>query len=90
MGITYGDHLIDSGYRDITPEQPAASASGVISEEQVGQIQSLIVEVGADIRRFLAYLTMAFKCSVEKLEDIPADKFQATVDALEAKRKAQK
>ena len=21
MGITYGDHLIDSGYRDITPEQ---------------------------------------------------------------------
>lgn len=21
MGITYGDHLIDIGYRDITPEQ---------------------------------------------------------------------
>lgn len=21
MGITYGDHLIDSGYYDITPEQ---------------------------------------------------------------------
>lgn len=21
MGITYGDHLIDSGHRDITPEQ---------------------------------------------------------------------
>ena len=21
MGITYGDHLIDSGYREITPEQ---------------------------------------------------------------------
>lgn len=21
MGITYGDHLIDSGYHDITPEQ---------------------------------------------------------------------
>lgn len=21
MGITYGDHLIDSGYRELTPEQ---------------------------------------------------------------------
>jgi hypothetical protein len=95
-GISVAEEVQDipaQPMRDITPAQSISSApstGGCISEQQVEQIQSLIVDAGADIRRFMAYLTKTFKCSVEKLSDIPADKFQATVDALEAKRKAQK
>lgn len=79
--------------RDITPAPaiaPSLPPTGCITEEQVKQIQSLIVDAGADIKRFCAYMAKTCKCTIEKIEDIPAGKFQDAVDALEAKRKAQK
>lgn len=33
MGITYGDHLIDSGHDDITPEQERAIDNSELVEE---------------------------------------------------------
>jgi hypothetical protein len=44
MGITYGDHLIDSGYYDITPEQERAmdqEAEAEILSETEREIQRL-------------------------------------------------
>jgi hypothetical protein len=54
--------------------------TGAISEKQVQHLQSLIVEVGADIPLFLRYM------KVDRLEDIEAQYFDAAVKALEAKR----
>lgn len=36
MGITYGDHLIDSGYYDITPEQER----GMTDEQEILKLAS--------------------------------------------------
>lgn len=58
----------------------AAGAGGSITEEQIAAIQKLIVEVAADIPKFCKYM------NVEKVEDIPSNKYQRAVDALEAKR----
>ncbi len=44
MGITYGDHLIDSGYYDITPEQERAI------EEQAAQERELDAREECDRR----------------------------------------
>ena len=51
-----------------------------LSAEQVEQIKSLIVEVGADISKFCKYMR------VDHIDEIPADKFASAVAALEAKR----
>lgn len=51
-----------------------------ITEQQVETLQSAIVEVGADISKFLAYL------KVECLPDLPSNKYDAAMAALEAKR----
>ena len=60
----------------------AAGLGGAISEAQVGELRSLIVEVGADIPKFLAYM------KVRDLSDIPAAQFKDAVAALNAKRKS--
>lgn len=57
-----------------------AGGNGHITAEQVETLQSLIVEVGADIPRFLKYMKVA------QLADIPAKQFQNAVGALESKR----
>jgi hypothetical protein len=58
----------------------AAGNGSAITEEQLATIQALIVDVGADIQKFCRYM------KVDKLDDIPAAKFQNAMAALEAKR----
>lgn len=58
----------------------AAGHGETISEEQVEKLQSLIVEVAADIPRFLKYLR------VDRLDAISAKDFARACAALEAKR----
>lgn len=53
-----------------------------INQEQIERLQSLIVEVAADIPRFCKYM------KVTRLEEIPAAKFADAEKALEAKRSA--
>lgn len=57
----------------------AAGAAASITPEQVEQLQTLIVQSGADIPKFLKY----FK--VETLADLSASRFKDAVDALNAK-----
>lgn len=60
----------------------AAGGSGAtITEAQVEDLVRLAGEVGADVRKFCEYL------KVESLAAIPAARFAAAKDALEAKRK---
>lgn len=58
----------------------AGGRGETITAEQVGVLQDLIIEVGADPVKFCAYL------KVPSLAAIPAGKFTAAVSALEAKR----
>lgn len=59
----------------------AANETGeVISVAQVDELKALIVEVGADIPRFLKYI------GVESLQDIRAKDFKRARAALESKR----
>lgn len=62
----------------------AGGAGGTLTDAQVGQIQKLIGEVGADIDKFLAW------ANAESISDIPASKFDGAVRMLEAKRGAKK
>lgn len=59
----------------------AAGAGAKISEEQVAELQSLIMDVGADLPRFFKYM------KIESLEDIPAKDFARAKAALETKRR---
>jgi len=56
------------------------SAGGVITDEQVGALRSLISETKSDIDKFLKW------AGVESLSDLPAAKFEAAKAMLEAKR----
>lgn len=56
-------------------------AAEVITEEQVTDLMALADEVKADRAKFLKYM------KVERLSDIPADRYSIAVKALEAKRK---
>jgi hypothetical protein len=59
-----------------------AGASNTITAEQVASLQSLIVEVAADIAKFCKYM------KVERIEQIAAKDFDRAMKALEAKRSA--
>lgn len=52
-----------------------------ISQEQVANLEALGEEVKANMAQFLKFL------KVEKLEDLPASKYDNAVKALEGKRK---
>jgi len=83
--ISYGKRYTASALLNITSrgeDDDGKAAGGVapISEEQVKDLQDLIIEVGADPKKFLAYL------KVESLAALPADQYQRAVDALNAKR----
>jgi len=54
-----------------------------VSTKQALELADLAVEVGADVKKFTAYL------GVKVLKDLPADQYQRAKDALEAKRKAE-
>jgi hypothetical protein len=58
----------------------AAGNGSAITEEQLDQLRVLAIDVGADLPKFCKYM------KVERLEDLPAAKFQNAVAALEAKR----
>lgn len=63
-----------------------AGAGPTITEKQVGDLEALIQEVGADRKRFLAYLRQnGCRCG-DTLESIPAADYGNVVKALEAKR----
>jgi len=55
------------------------AGAAVVSEEQITQIRSLIVDTNSDIGRFCAYFKVA------KLEDLPAAAFDRAVAALQKK-----
>jgi ERF superfamily len=59
----------------------ATSRVEVITASQVADLEALITEVGANRAAYLNY------CKVERIEDLPASKFNAAVKALEARRK---
>lgn len=61
-------------------DSKAGGQGETVSEEQVETIQSLIVEVAADIPKFCKYM------KVERIEDIPAKQYQRAIAALEGKR----
>lgn len=58
-----------------------AASSEPITEAQRDELRALIVETGADIGKFCAYM------KVERVEDIPANRFGVAKAALEKKRK---
>lgn len=60
-----------------------ADRSSLLTPDQIETLQHLIVEVGADIGRFCKYLR------VDRIENIPPDRYAFAVDALEAKRTKQ-
>jgi hypothetical protein len=60
----------------------AADSGDRITQDQVGELVALADDVGADKARFCKY----FK--VESFAAIPANRFKAAVDALNAKRRA--
>jgi hypothetical protein len=57
-----------------------ADAIDLISEEQYEALRSLIVEVGADLPKFLRFM------KVESLDQISAANFEKAKAALESKR----
>ncbi len=72
------------GLTTCDPDTDAALGSfASITDGQVGVLNDLIADVGADRARFLAYL------NVKSLKDIQHRHFGAAVAALEQKRKAQ-
>ena len=59
--------------------RPVANAPK-ITQDQADTLQALIEDVGADAKRFLAYL------KVSNLVDLPASRYAEAVQALESKR----
>lgn len=71
---------------EISMAQPSKKqeVGGVISADQVKVLQAAIMEVDADIAKFVHYL------KVGKLEDLPASRYSEAIAALEAKRQPPK
>lgn len=65
---------------DANAAQAEAKNTKPITAAQVKELTTLADEVGADKAKFCKYLNVA------SLADIPASKFKAAIDALEAKR----
>lgn len=57
-----------------------AAGAATITDEQIETLQSLAMEVGADLPKFYAYL------KIKTLADLPAKDFDRAVQALKAKR----
>lgn len=81
---SYGKRYTASALLNLTSrgedDDGKAGGGGFVTEQQVETLQAAIVEVGADIQKFCAWL------KVEKIEDIPANKYEQAIKALEAKR----
>jgi len=64
-------------------EEVAQVQEDLITESQVADLNALIEEVGADLKKFLKYL------KVPTLDQLPAKAYPVAVKALEAKRRKQ-
>lgn len=87
--LSYGRRYLKLLIADVATTDDDGRAAGrgaTISEQQVGDLEALIQEVGADKRRFLAYLRENGCLCGDTLETIPAKDFSGVVKALEAKR----
>ena len=63
-------------------EKAGNGPAKTITEDQAGELQALIEDVGADRDKFLKYL------AIKKLTDLPASAFANAVSALNAKRQS--
>lgn len=85
---SYGKRYVASALLNLTflDEDDDAEAGGTahLTAEQITELQSLIVNAGADLPRFLKFM------KVERLDDIPADQFAAAKHAIEQKARAGK
>lgn len=83
--VSYGQRYTAKALLNLTSRHSvdddgrAAGAGGFVNEEQAETIKRMMVEVGADPRRFLAHI------KAETVEAIPARKFQDAVSALRDK-----
>jgi hypothetical protein len=75
--------LLSLSSRKSDDDDGKAAGASTITDKQVEEIQTLIVDAGADIRKFCDYM------KVEAITDIPAKQFDRAVAALEAKRRSQ-
>lgn len=83
--FTYGQRyllkmIFNIATGDAQDDDGNAAGHEFIDEKQVEQIQALIVEVGADIPKFLKYL------KVGRVEEIQSSKFNGAIAALNAKK----
>jgi hypothetical protein len=65
---------------DADEHPPAELPKGAVSADQLRTLQAAIMEVDADLPKFLKYL------KIPKLEELPAARYRDAMEALEAKR----
>lgn len=86
--MTYGRRALKEAIFDIATSDDDGNAatkpiSHAITDEQVAELQTLALNVEADMPKFLDFL------GVDKLADIPADRFDHAKGALKAKQRAE-
>lgn len=92
-GISYGmRYLLKMIFNVAVGEEDddgngAGSTVERINDDQAANIEALAEEVGADIKRFLGYLSNYTKFPLESVSEIPAKMYNEAIKALEAKRK---
>lgn len=79
LGLTTADEDTD-GVSGRGRKQASADEPERLTDQQLADLSALIEDVGADRRKFLAYLR------VEKLEDVHPREYARAIEALEAKR----
>lgn len=67
----------------------AEPAPETIDEKQAALIRNMIKSTKSDETKFCIYMSQLAAKTVERIEDIPASKFEAATEALNAKLKAQ-
>jgi len=58
----------------------------VITESQLADLEGLILDVKVDVPKLITYLNNVKKMSIEALEDLPAEHYNFTCQAIETKR----
>lgn len=71
--------LLNLTFRDEDDDGKAAGIGDTISDEQIKTLQSAIVEVGADLPKFLQFFKVA------KLDELPAGSFEQALQLLQQK-----
>jgi hypothetical protein len=75
--------IVEHDALDATNGKVAPEVTGTVSEAQLHKLQDKANAVGADLQRFCNYF------GIGSLKDVPADKFNAAMTALDAKAKRQ-